>query len=521
MPGSADIFAGRPVPLRILVGHEWRLSWRGLVDFVTRRGADGKRQGSSLKLLILIGALLILAHGIAYGLTMTAHPLMSDDPGDVVQLTATLGFGFLLMLSAGLDSAAFTLYSRSDYELLFSSPVPPRAVFVIRAFNVFIFTGAKVFLYGAPFLNVMAFRQGASWLMGYPVLAALSSLATLLAVAIAMALVAIVGIKRTRIFAQVLAALVGLGVFLLLQRDLLLPRSWKIASADIFYALGAKVADWPIFWPAQAMMGDWPRAISVLVIAFAVSAAGLYALAGPFYRASVAVAGAPEPVDSARRKTPVRFGGSMLRTLMSKERKLVLRDPWLLSQILTQSLFLLPLAIIVLQQYLSGAGDATLFVPMFVVLGGQIAGGLTWIALSADDAPDLMGTAPENPRLIRAAKLATICYLTILFVTMPLIIVLMVAPEAGFPALIGMILGAAAAVMINLWHQPRPGPHERRQRKSSNSTLINLAEMIVLMLIAGTVWLVLQYQLRGSLILASVAGIVLIILRMMRRPSLA
>jgi ABC-2 type transport system permease protein len=505
-----------PMPLRILLAHEWRLSWRGLVDFVTRRGAGGT--GSSIKLMLLVAGLAMLAHGIAFGLTSTSVPLVAGDPASIIKLTATLAFTFLLMTSAGLDSAAFTLYSRSDYELLFSSPVPPRTVFIIRAFNIFIFTGAKIFLYGAPFLNVLAWRDGPHWLIGYIILAAMTALATLLAVAIAMGLVATAGVKRTRLISQLLAAFVGMGVFVLLQRDLLFPESARSAFESWMLTLDAATLQSLPFWAALAMLGDGWKASALLAGAFLIAASGLYALAMPFYRASVSVSGIAEPLVRSHAKRPVRFGGTALRALISKERKLVLRDPWLLSQILTQSLFLVPISAVVLKQYWSGDGDATLFVPMFVILAGQIAGGLTWIALSADDAPDLMGTAPQMAALLRNAKLLTIGYLTVLFMSGPLILLICLAPKAGLPALLGIAIGATATIKINLWHQPRPGAAERRQRKSSNSTLINLAEIVVLMLIAGGVWLLMQHLFSAAMLSAALAGIALVMLRVMRRP---
>jgi ABC-2 type transport system permease protein len=505
------------MPLCILLAHEWRLSWRGLVDFVTRRG-NKAATGSSFKLILLVAGLALLAHAIAFGLTSTSAPLMAGDAASIIKLTATLAFTFLLMTSAGLDSAAFTLYSRSDYELLFSSPVPPRTVFIIRAFNIFIFTGAKVFLYGAPFLNILAWRDGPHWLIGYVILAAMTALATLLAVAVAMGLVATIGVKRTRLISQLLAAFVGLGVFVLLQRDLLFSETARAQFEAWMLTLDRSTLQSIPFWPALALLGDGLKGAGFLVGAFCMAAAGLYTLAMPFYRASIAVSGLAEPLARRRASKPVRFGGTILRALISKERKLVLRDPWLLSQILTQSLFLVPICAVVLKQYWSGSGDASLFVPMFVILAGQIAGGLTWIALSADDAPDLIGTAPQMPGLMRNAKLLTIGYLTVLFVTGPLILLLIVAPNAGLPALLGVLIGAAATIKINLWHQPRPGAAERRQRKSSNSTLINLAEMIVLMLIAGAIWLVMQHFLSAALLAAALAGIAMVMLRIMRRP---
>jgi ABC-2 type transport system permease protein len=501
--------------LGTLLTHEWRIASRGFIDFITRRSG----RGGGLRLLLLLVAIIALAHAIAFGLTHGAPAYQLDDYAGLVALSGILAFAFLMMLSAGLDSAAFTLYSRADYEMLFASPVPPAAIFLIRALNVFVFTGAKVLLYGAPFFNMMAVKQGAHWLYGYAVLLAMAALATMLAVALAMGLVAAFGVKRTRVLAQVLAAFVGLGVFVFAQREMLLPdgvTAW-------FGALVANSGDATEFWlwPARALLGDGFAAVILPVLSVVASAAGLALLAGPFVRATVLAAGAPVEQRQKRRAGATRFDRSLTRVLAAQERRMILRDPWLLSQILTQCLFLLPLTVIAAQTVFAGSGDAVLFVPMYVVLAGQIAGGLTFVALSADDAPDLLASAPVAPAALLTAKLIGVGYLTILFVSLPLIGIALLSAKAGAFALFGMLLGVGATVMINLWHQPRPGPHVRRQRRHAGSTLINFAEMIVLIVIAGAVWMLTQNQVSAAGLLGAIAGIALVALRMGRKRPIA
>ena len=299
-----------------------------------------------------------------------------------------------------------------------------------------------------------------------------------------------------------------------------MPESMKDASIAWISAQPLEAFAGPIWWPAHALLGDGAAALSVTFVGFAIVVAGLWLLAGPFVRATAVLAGASEdgPVRRGRIIDPFRAVG--FRSLISKERKLILRDPWLLSQILMQCLFLLPLSLVVLRQHWSGEGDVTLFVPILTILSGQIAGGLTWIALSADDAPDLMATAPMQARVIRQAKLLTVGYLTMIFVTVPLILVLWYEPYTGLTALGGMVCGALCAVAINLWHQPVATRREMNRRRSRSSTLVNFMEIVILLLVAATLWFVVRGEGMVAVVPGAIAGAALITLRMWRRPRL-
>ena len=48
------------------------------------------------------------------------------------------------------------------------------------------------------------------------------------------------------------------------------------------------------------------------------------------------------------------------------------------------------------------------FTPALVVIAAQLAGALSWIALSAEDAPDFLATAPIARSAIERGKVAAI-----------------------------------------------------------------------------------------------------------------
>src|SRR5260370_37186762 len=90
--------------------------------------------------------------------------------------------------------------------------------------------------------------------------------------------------------------------------------------------------------------------------------------------------------------------------LRRKEWTLLRRDPWLVSQTLMQLLYLLPPAFLLWRGFGGEGASQVLLVPVLVMAAGQLAGGLAWLALSGEDAPDLVATAPPSLRNISPAQ---------------------------------------------------------------------------------------------------------------------
>ena len=96
------------------------------------------------------------------------------------------------------------------------------------------------------------------------------------------------------------------------------------------------------------------------------------------------------------------------RALRQKEWTLLRRDPWLMSQTLMQMLYLIPPALMLWKSFGDGTGALVLLVPVLVMAAGQLAGGLAWLAISGEDAPDLVATAPVPARWIVRAKIEAV-----------------------------------------------------------------------------------------------------------------
>jgi ABC-2 type transport system permease protein len=103
---------------------------------------------------------------------------------------------------------------------------------------------------------------------------------------------------------------------------------------------------------------------------------------------------------------------------------------------------------------------------------GQLAGGLAWLTISGEDAPDLVSTAPIASNRILLAKIEAVIGMTAL-VFAP--IVAFLAFDAFFAAVVcglGILSAAAAATIIQLCFrvQARRSHFRRRQTSSRIAT---------------------------------------------------
>jgi ABC-2 type transport system permease protein len=183
--------------------------------------------------------------------------------------------------------------------------------------------------------------------------------------------------------------------------------------------------------------------------------------------------------------------------LRQKEWTLLARDPWLVSQTLMQILYLLPPALMLWLSFRDGGIALVVLVPVVVMAAGQLAGGLAWLSISGEDAPDLVATAPITAGRVITAKIEAVLG-TIAFVFAPLVAALVFAsPLAAAVSAIGVLIAAASATMIQLCFrvQARRSQFRRRQTSSRIATFAeafsSIAWAATAALAAGGTWLAL------------------------------
>jgi ABC-2 type transport system permease protein len=204
-------------------------------------------------------------------------------------------------------------------------------------------------------------------------------------------------------------------------------------------------------------------------------AAVIVVVAPRFGDCAVIAAGTDASPTGSRRRPAVFRAVSPRRALRRKEWTLLRRDPWLISQTLMQMLYLIPPAVLLWRSFDAGGGAYQLPVPVLVMAAGQLAGGLAWLAISGEDAPDLVASAPVPASFILRAKIEAVLGV-IALVFAPLVILLAVAsPWHALVTAGGIVIAAAAATSIQLWFRTQAKRSQFRRRQVS-SRLATFAE---------------------------------------------
>jgi ABC-2 type transport system permease protein len=461
-----------PASLPWFARHELTLAWRDALAMMTG-GRPARSLGVGIFLAIVYGLLHLLAFGLV--LPWTQAGIVLDRP-TLLMLTGTGMLFWTIMLSQALESVTRVYYARSDLDLILSSPASARRLFVVRTVGVVLATVSLAGLLASPLLNTLAMLDGSRWLAGYGVILAAGALATAIAVLITLALFRLVGPKRTRLIAQIVSAVIGAGFVIGIQAAAIMhfgsmSRFALFQSAEIIAV--APAVESLLWLPARAVAGDaWALAIFAAIGAGALGLT-LWLSASSYGRHAIAASGLNH-IRSQRRATRQTFAiVSQRHALRRKEWQLLARDPWLLSQTLMQMLYLIPPALLLWMNFGQHSGAVVVVVPVLVMAAGQLAGGLAWLAISGEDAHDLVATAPVRPGTILRAKVEAVL-VVIAAILLPIILLLAwTAPFAAAATAICVALSAGSATAIQLWFRvpSRRSMFRRRQVASRAATL--------------------------------------------------
>ena len=384
-----------------LMRHELRLYVR-----------SGAVKGTSLTFLIIAEILLhLVAVAIAFALRAASAYGGNGIPAALPLLLVTggLAFTFIFMLSRSLNGIVQVLYTRADLDLLLSSPVAPDSIIGVRVATVALTATMEVAMLAWPFANVFVLFGMFGWAKLYLLLPAIAMLATSLGVVLALTLFRLLGPKTTRIVGQILAALIGMGIFLLSQLPNLMGRGSQRGPGN-YGGFGALVrADpdhlGPILLPARLVLtGYWPSVLFTLICAMLLLLT-VRVLSGRFVRAAIAVGSTGSARGAPVSARPLRFRSSPRAVLIVKELRLIRRDPLLLMQLLQQSIYLVPLCLLLWRQPRGGPGAVPWLWLGIILLSGTLATALAWITIAAEDAPELLTAAPLTRALVVRTKI--------------------------------------------------------------------------------------------------------------------
>ncbi|MCP8883812.1 permease [Devosia sp. XJ19-1] len=479
-----------PASLPWLAAHEFRLAWRDALAMMT--GGHRVRLvswiigGGTIYALMLVIAWFSVSPWTASGIIIDKQALV---------LISGMGLLFwAVTLSQALESVTRVYYGRSDLDLILSSPASSNRLFAVRAGAVFVTTATLGALLISPLVFALVVQDGPHWLSAFLVIAALAALSVAIAMAITRLLFRLTGPRRTRLIAQIVAGIVGAGFVIGIQAAAILSHQGfsrlAIFQSDTLISSAPDATSF-LWLPARAALGEPLPALLLVGAALAILAATIAVIA-PSYRHLATSAAGLNHIRSQRRASTGAFSITTQRqALRRKEFRLLQRDPWLLSQTLMQLLYLVPPALLLWVNYGSGAGDGSfvVIVPVLVMACGQLAGGLAWLAISGEDAHDLVATAPLTPGTILRAKVEAV--LTVIGVVLaPLLLLMAFAswPMALITATCALI-AAAAATAIQLWFRVTAKRSMfRRRQVASRAATLSEAFSSILWAATGALW---------------------------------
>jgi ABC-2 type transport system permease protein len=453
--------------------HEIRLAWREWLAMMTA-GRRGRNRAAIIGLIALAAFLHLPAYAVIGRFADLQAPL---DKSSLIVITATIFLAWALMLSQAIESVTRVFYARADLDLIMSSPVALANVFSVRIAAIALSVIAMALLLSTPFVDVLVIGGGIRWLAAYGVVIAIGLSAAAVAIAVTIVLFRTIGPRRTRLVAQILAAIIGAGFVIALQIAAILSYGtlsrFAVLTSDAAAAF-APDTDSIVWWPARAALGDGEALLLLLAGGLVLLGVVMAIFSARFADTAVSASATATPAHQGSRTRAFR-AGSRQQALRRKEFVLLRRDPWLVSQSLMQLLYLVPPALMLWRSFADSSAAIVLITPVIVMAAGQLAGGLAWLTISGEDAADLVAIAPlPSSRVIRAKIEVVLIAIGVLFA--PLVIALMFAsPLQAAVTTAGIIIAAASATAIQLWFRVQAKRSQFRRRQTS-SRLATFAE---------------------------------------------
>jgi ABC-2 type transport system permease protein len=481
-----------PGSSRWLLRHELRMAWYGAA---INKGGRRRMGWASIAVWALAW---IALHVLAFVALRKLGPAGATDPRLAIPATLALFAIATFMLSTALRSSVLALFERGDLDLLLSSPLSSRSIFTVRLLGVAV-SGAALYLFLlGPLVHVGVALGQFRWAGVYVAIATTATLMACFGMLLTLALVRVLGARRTRVLAQVLSAVAGALLFLLSQSFSMFSESAAgggVARTLQRLAQSPWLAPDSALWlPGRAVLGEPLPMLAMAVLGLAAFALTVGRTHRFFVHGLQQAAGSARATARPAGAVAFRFRRSLFETVVVKEWRLIARDPHLISQVLLQLVYLAPLLFLILRKNDApgpaiGAGLA--------LLCSSLTSSLAWIIITAEDAPDLLQSSPAAGRTIGLAKLAASVMPPLLLVALPLLWLVVHAPLAG--VLIGFVVVAAvlSAALIVRW-QGRPGLRSDFKARGKENFVCSLFEMVNTLCWGGLGWLLVRLAAEGG-----------------------
>ena len=454
---SAVLPERRPPLWWVLIRHEWRLTMRDFFLVASKRKKRAapvvaKPVGKLRRILPLI-FMLVLLHA-AGAVTYVLPRRWQDTAATRFAVVAVLAFLLTWMLSYTMSRIVAAFHERRDLDLLLAAPVDPTLILAVRSLAI---VGATTLTFGFflyPIVDV-GLVLGRWWLARvYLLIPLLAVLTTAVGLVVADGVVRLIGVRRARVGLQVFSALIGASMYFVSQARQFLPRETTTRMAE-WFTRSTRVDDAPapVAFAAAIGRGDGWAWLALVVVSL-----GSFAAATRWSRRRfVEIAQTPDSVTKVvqpgrtviERRVAGGFGRGVFATLLIKEWRLILRAPQLISQVLLQLLYLMPLVFVAIRPgTVPSAWGPAAFTGGIVAVASTLATALAWLTVSAEDAPDLLAGSPCRRGLILASKLTAAALPPIAIVAVAAIGTAQRSPSSAAIVLVFGVLACTSASIL-------------------------------------------------------------------------
>lgn len=459
-----------PSSFPLLLRNEFRLYLRGMA------------KGASLVFLLISQFFLhLIALAVAWATSKNVAPAMSVNM--LLLLSGGLMAMFMMMTSRALAGAVQSLYTRGDLDLLLSSPVDRRSVIGVRMGAIALTVGLEVALLVWPFANMFVLFGNYGWFKAYLLVPAMAMLATSVGLALTLASFRILGPRRTRVAVQILAVLVGISIMLVVYLPRILGSQQPGTRPGRDFSTGVDMIVRQtggyrelLVTPAQWVTNGFLPTIAFFVAALALLAWTIHLTGDRIVNAMTAVSGSVARKVHRVADSAQQFRHGLRTVVVFKELKLIARDPHLIAQVLQQGLYTLPMAV---GLWTARRGDLPMHWFAIIVLVVGIAGPLAWITMTAEDAPDLLASAPVSRTALFGAKIQAALLPVIPLCLLPL---LLLRTHPWFAVCTSFSASAAAvcAALINMGNPvaKRRDSFKTRHRGNAGRGFLEVVSML-------------------------------------------
>lgn len=390
-------------------------------------------------------------------------------PAAVTMIVAVHAMMLPLMMSLASVQVLRAFRDRGDLDLLLTAPMPPQRVFLAKALAAAWMVAMPFLALLGPFILFSALFGQWRWLGAVGVLLATAAVATGLGFVVVAALIGWLGGRRARMAVHLGSAAMGAGIFIFTQVSGL-ANGAESGRGALIARLTEAVPPPPLDWAARAALG----APGPLLALLALGSVSLGLAVGPGARRLAVHEVEADDLRGAGRT--VGFHAAPMRALVSKELRLLWRDPETLAQVLLRFVYLVPLLFLATRE---GAEQATVIRQLFgggVALAVMAASSLAWITLCGEEARELVEAAPIARWRLTAAKLAVACVLPLVALAPMALWLASLDLAAGVAMLPLAGVAALSMAIVQGWHGPRV-PRTAFRKRPAALLLMGLIEI--------------------------------------------